>query len=118
MQAKHRTIDNIDYLARCVEAEAGNQDDTGKMLVIDVILNRLDSNDFPDTVWEVINQENQFKVVSNGYIWCVEPQDNIYNLINNELINRYNDEVLYFRTEYYHDYTIPLFRHQDHYFSK
>ena len=48
------------FLANCVEAEAGNQDDLGKRLVCDVILNRVDDPDFPDTIREVITQKYHF----------------------------------------------------------
>ena len=52
--------DSLEYLACLVEAEAGNQDELGKRLVVDVVLNRLDSNEFPDNIYDVINQKNQF----------------------------------------------------------
>ena len=47
-------LENVTYL------EAGNQDLVGKRLVVSVILNRVDSEEFPDTVSEVLSQENQF----------------------------------------------------------
>lgn len=34
--------DSLEYLACLVEAEAGNQDELGKRLVVDVVLNRVD----------------------------------------------------------------------------
>ena len=43
----------LDLFARCVESEAGNQGLYGKQLVADVILNRVNSPNFPDTFWEV-----------------------------------------------------------------
>ena len=49
--------DSIDLLAKCVEAEAGNQGLYGKQLVVDVILNRVDSDSFPNTIEEVIKQD-------------------------------------------------------------
>ena len=48
-------FDSLEYLTCCVEAEAGNQGLTGKRLVCDVILNRVDSKDFPDNIFDVIN---------------------------------------------------------------
>lgn len=108
----------LDYFAKCVMAEAGNQDETGKRLVVDVILNRLDDNRFPDTIEEIINQAGQFEVVESGRINSVIPTEDIYNIISQELENRFNSEVLYFRTEHYHKFATPLFQHQDHYFSK
>ncbi len=49
-----------------IEAEAGNQDLYGKRLVADVILNRIDSPKFPNTLYEVVNEKGQFTVMRNG----------------------------------------------------
>lgn len=110
--------DSIEYMARCVMAEAGDQDELGKRLVIDVILNRMDNEYFPNNIYSVIDEENQFEVVSNGMINNVIPTEDIYLLISEELESRTNTEVLYFKTGYYHSFATPLFKHQDHYFSK
>lgn len=55
-------------LAQLVQAEAGNQDLTGKRLVADVVLNRVESEQFPNTIREVIFQKNpvQFGVTVDG----------------------------------------------------
>jgi spore germination cell wall hydrolase CwlJ-like protein len=58
--AEEEYYDTLDLLALCVEAEAGDQDLYGKRLVVDVVLNRVDSPDFPDTIAEVITQVRQF----------------------------------------------------------
>ena len=41
-------------------AEAGNQEEDGQRAVIEVILNRVLSDDFPNTVEGVLSQKNQF----------------------------------------------------------
>ena len=46
-------------LMRIVEAEAGGEDQDGKLLVANVVLNRVNSESFPDTVWEVVMQKEQ-----------------------------------------------------------
>lgn len=46
----------IEMLAQLVQAEAGNQDYHGMCLVADVVLNRVASDIFPDSVEEVIAQ--------------------------------------------------------------
>lgn len=46
-------------LLRIVEAEAGGEDQNGKLLVANVVLNRVNSELFPDTVWEVVMQKEQ-----------------------------------------------------------
>ena len=45
-------------LLRIVQAEAGGEDITGKMLVANVIMNRVNHNRFPNTVTEVVYQTN------------------------------------------------------------
>ena len=47
---------DLDRLIKLVEAEAGNQDDAGKRGVAAVILNRLMSNQFPNTIEGVTEQ--------------------------------------------------------------
>ena len=48
-------------LLKIVEAEAGGEDLTGKMLVANVIMNRVNSHKFPNTVTEVVYQKTQGK---------------------------------------------------------
>lgn len=108
----------IEYLAKCTMAEAGNQDEVGKRLVIDCILNRLNDENFPDSIVDIINYPGQFEVVSNGSINVIVPTSDIYTLIKEELISPYNTEVLYFRTSHFHNFGIPLFQWGAHYFSK
>lgn len=62
------TDNERDLLERLVHAEAKGEPYEGKVAVAVVVLNRIDSNEFPDTVSEVINQDKQFTPVSNGKI--------------------------------------------------
>jgi N-acetylmuramoyl-L-alanine amidase len=62
------TAKEKDLMARLVRAEAESEIYAGKVAVAVVVLNRVDSEDFPDTVKEVINQPGQFTPVSNGEI--------------------------------------------------
>lgn len=50
---------DYDALLRIVEAEAGGEDQNGKLLVANVVLNRVNSEVFPDTVWDVVMQKEQ-----------------------------------------------------------
>ena len=109
--------DSLEYLACCVEAEAGNQSELGKRLVCDTVLNRFDSGKY-ETLYDVINEDNQYSVVSNGSILSVTPSEETYRIVAEELDNRTNTEVLYFRTKHYHTFGTPLFKEDDHYFSK
>ncbi len=59
---------DIDLLARIVRAEAQTEPFEGKVAVADVVLNRVESSQFPDTVKEVIYAPGQFQPVANGEI--------------------------------------------------
>lgn len=54
---------DFDLLARLVAAEAGGEPYEGQIAVAAVVLNRMRSNKFPDSVRGVIYQENQFSSV-------------------------------------------------------
>jgi spore germination cell wall hydrolase CwlJ-like protein len=58
----------LDLLARLVRAEAQTEPFEGKVAVARVVINRVDSSQFPDTIKEVIYQKGQFQPVSNGEI--------------------------------------------------
>lgn len=55
-------------LARLVHAEAEGEPFVGKVAVAEVVLNRVEHEKFPDTIEEVIYQENAFEPVQNGSI--------------------------------------------------
>ena len=58
----------IDLLARLVRAEAQTEPLEGKIAVACVVLNRVESPHFPDTIKEVIYAPGQFQPVKNGEI--------------------------------------------------
>ena len=60
-QTKKYQLSDKDYeaLLRIVEAEAGGEDQNGKLLVANVVLNRVNNERFPDTVWDVVMQREQ-----------------------------------------------------------
>ena len=60
-QTKKYQLSDKDYdtLLRIVEAEAGGEDQDGKLLVANVVLNRVNSELFPDSVWDVVMQREQ-----------------------------------------------------------
>jgi N-acetylmuramoyl-L-alanine amidase len=57
-----------ELLARLVEAEAKGESYAGKVAVANVVLNRVEHHDFPDTVSSVIYQDGQFSPVASGSI--------------------------------------------------
>lgn len=56
---------DLDLLARVITHEAGNQSFEGKLAVGNVILHRVQSHQFPNTVSGVIYQPNQFTGATN-----------------------------------------------------
>ena len=112
-------LDSLELLALMVEAEAGDQPIEGKKLVVDVVLNRIDSPDFPNSIEEVITQKYAFTSYWDGSIDRVwEPAATTYQAIEEELENRTNYEVLYFTAEEYGKYGTHWGKVGDHYFSK
>ncbi len=108
--------DSLELLACCIAAEAGNQSEYGQRLVCDVVLNRVDDADFPDNIWDVIEQPNQFSVVADNRINEVEPSEQVYRIVQEELKNRTNSEVIYFTSGNYGKYGTKAFKHGNHYF--
>lgn len=110
----------LELLAIIVYAEAGNQDLEGKELVADVVLNRLDNPNYPDTIYDVIFQPGQFSTANEKTI--IKAGRNItqdcYTAVLNELSDRNDSEVLFFCTGGYPRYGTPVYKHGDHYFSK
>lgn len=73
--------DDLYWLARIIEAEAGGEPYKGKVAVGNVILNRVKSKDFPNTIYGVIFEYfgniPQFSPVHEGTIYNTPSQDSI-----------------------------------------
>ena len=90
-------------LLKIVEAEAGCEDTEGKMLVANVVMNRVRNGYFPNTVTEVVYQRQdgtaQFSPVSDGRIDRVnvsqETVDAVARVLNGEDISQ---GALFFRS--------------------
>lgn len=66
--SSYYNADSVRWLSHIIYAESGNQPLEGKIAVGNVILNRVSSPAFPNTIYDVIFQRNQFTPVSNGSI--------------------------------------------------
>lgn len=84
-------------LERIVEAEAGDQDVAGRQMVANVILNRLQSSNFPDTVAGVVFAHRQFSPVSNGSYYRVTVSGTTKKAVEKALKEKDNTKgALYF----------------------
>lgn len=105
------TEDDKILIAKVVMAEAGNQDYIGKRLVVDVILNRLNSERWANTVSGVIYRPNQFTHPASYYT------DECFAAVEAECMERLDYDIMYFRAGYFFSDHPKAYQHGDHYFS-
>ena len=124
------TEKELEVLLRIVEAEAGCEDEEGKLLVANVILNRLNSPKFPDSITEVVFQrENgvaQFSPAYDGS--CAEVSEETVKAVGRALKGEdISDGALYFaarkyaeddRMRWFDEKLTLLFRYGGHEFFK
>ena len=126
------TEKELEVLLRIVEAEAGCEDEEGKLLVANVILNRLNSPKFPDSITEIVFQrENgvaQFSPVYDGSYACAEVSEETIKAVGRALKGEdISDGVMYFaarkyaeddRMRWFDEKLTLLFRYGGHEFFK
>lgn len=118
--------DDAYLLAKIAMAEAEGEDTEGKALVMLVVLNRVWSDKFPNSIENVITENNgttyQFSpVIPGGRWWTVEPDQDCWDAL--KLIEGGWDEslgALYFESQGVSDWHRRnlefLFQHGSHYF--
>ena len=111
------TNDEINLIALVTMAEAEGESEYGKRLVIDTILNRVESGYFPDTVNEVIYQPWQFESMWNGRVDKCYVDDYICELVRDEIENRTDAYTIFFCAGDYSQYGVPMYQVGNHYFS-
>ena len=109
--------DDMKRIAQMTMAEAEGESEYGQRLVIDTILNRVDSSTFPDTVYDVLYQPYQFSSIKDGRFARCHVKKELYELVVEEVHNRTNYDVIFFRTGHYSKYGTPLFKEDSHYFN-
>lgn len=131
-QANVLESSDLDVLLRIVESEAGSEDEDGRLLVANVILNRVNDDKFPSTVTDVVfQQENgvaQFSPVANGKIYQVKVSQETCDAVERALQGEdISQGALYFAARKYADSTkmqwfdehlVYLFEHGGHEFFK
>lgn len=110
------TDEEIDLIALVTMAEAEDEPEEGKRLVIDTILNRVDSPIWPNDVHGVIYQPHQFTSMWNGRVDRCYVMDDIVSLVHEELKSRTNYDVVFFTADEYGKYGTPMFSVGNHYF--
>lgn len=79
--SKNYNSDHIYWLARIIEAEASGEPYQGKVAVGNVVLNRVNSKDFPNTIYSVIFEYYgsipQFSPVADGTIYNTPSQESM-----------------------------------------
>ena len=122
------TESDYNVLLRIVQAEAGGCDMKGKILVANVILNRVESDEFPDTITDVVYEKRQFSPVSNGSINRCQVAEETVEAVDRALAGEdYSEGALYFmnrrassgsNVRWFDTHLDYLFQHGGHEFFK
>lgn len=109
--------DERELLARVVFCEAGTEGLLGMQRVCDVVLNRVYSPKFPDSITEVLMVEGQFASVERDDFYSISVSRDAYYAVDLSLSGkRVDTESLYFaRKPLTQD---GLYQYGRHYFSK
>jgi len=90
---------DLDILHRIAWAEARGEDDKGIILIVNVIMNRVKSPQFPNGIRDVIFAPNQFSPVKDGAFDRATPNERIKKAVNRALSGEdYSRGALFFRT--------------------
>lgn len=93
-------ITDLDLVARVVMSEAGGLDYTAKLGVAACIMNRVESPDYPNTIYEVVYQPNQFWTGNNG-----KPTEECYQAAREIMeTNPFPEDLFWFRINYPHSF--------------
>lgn len=126
------TKEEVEMLERIVEAEATGEDIKGKILVANVIFNRIEAEEFPDTIEDVIFQKDgdvyQFSPIADKRFWKVKVTKETKNAVSRALDGEdYSQGALYFMarkrakkssTRWFDKNLDWLFKHGGHEFYK
>ena len=121
--------DDVERLERLVYAEAGNQTLYAQKLVCATVINRVASDEFPNSVEGVIQEKNggtyQFSCVPNGMYANAKPTEQVKQAVA-EVLSEYANgsadypsNMLFFRSGYFFDWSTveDYISEDDMYFS-
>ena len=110
----------IERAKRVCMAEGGNTESVeGLERIFEVIVNRVRSDRFPNTIDGVIFQRYQFETVTTGRIWQYEINDKVEQAWDNLIERGYcnDNKVLFFTAGGYNPYCVPAYKLGNHYFG-
>ena len=113
--------ETIDVLERLVQCEAGSEDMDGRLLVANVVLNRVDTGIWGDDIMSVCMAEGQFDPIGNGaYKTCTVDSVTKKAVINALLGEDISQGAIYFQKSAARVWGNKkfLFRHGHHSFYK
>lgn len=129
-EAERIELSDRDYqvLLKIVQAEAGGCDQKGRILVANVILNRVESDEFPDSVSGVVYERHQFSPVSDGSLDRCKVSQETVEAVEAALAGEdYSEGALYFmnrrtasgkNVRWFDNHLDYLFKHGSHEFFK
>lgn len=113
------TDEELELMYKVVSAESRGESLEAQYSVACVILNRMESDMFPNSLEEVIMQKGQFSCVSNGAIYVVPITDSVEQACAMALQkNDVEHDVLWFRSSHYHRGVPKAFQIGKLYFSQ
>lgn len=91
--------EEADLMIRIGMCEAGGENIECIASVMRVVLNRVESDVFPDSIHDVLYQKNQFTPVQTGWINTVKPSDKCYEALD-MVLNGWDESqgALYFES--------------------
>lgn len=78
-------LNNAELMARVVHGEARGESYEGQVAVAAVILNRVQSSDFPDSISEVIFQPNAFTAINDGQYY-LQPDSTAFRAVKDAFL--------------------------------
>ena len=94
------TYQDAQLLLEVASAEAANQGTEGMLRVMQVVINRVNDSDFPDSIQEVVYQPGMFESVTKGIIYTVDiPAEAHQALAMLEANEDMNVEIIGFETK-------------------
>jgi N-acetylmuramoyl-L-alanine amidase len=101
VRENHMASEDYYSLVQIVEAEATGGDMKSKILIADVVLNRVADDRFPDSIYQVVWDNEggvaQFSPTEDGRIYSVEITDETYEAVDRALAGEdYSEGALFF----------------------